>query len=57
MFFKSIHFFLDNLESKVLRSNDLTSFYIKLADTSKASFGGMSKSWGGFLTIFSRLVS
>lgn len=48
MFFKAIHFFLDNLESKVLRSNDLTSFYSKLADTSKASFGGMSKSWEGF---------
>lgn len=57
MFFKSIHFLLDNLESKVLRSNDLSSFYIKLAGTSKANFGGMNKSWGGFLTVFSRLVS
>lgn len=57
IFFKSIHFLRDNLESKVLKSNDLMSFYIKLVDISKASCGGMNESWEGFLNVFSRLVS
>ena len=49
--FKSIHFFLENLESKGLKSNCLRSFYIKLAGISNVSFGGINLSWKEFLTL------
>lgn len=41
-FFKSIHFFLENLETKGLKSNCLRSVYIKLPGISKVSLGGMN---------------
>lgn len=50
-FFKSIHFFLENLETKGLKSNCLRSVYIKLPGISKVSLGGMNISQERFLTL------